>query len=59
MKHFLLIDDHEVVRTGIGHVLAELFRPCTIHEASNEASALEKLKERTVRTVIVKSFFIS
>ncbi len=53
MKHFLLIDDHEVVRTGIGHVLAELFRPCTIHEASNEASALEKLKERTFDLIIM------
>lgn len=53
MRHFLLIDDHEVVRTGIGHVLEELFRPCTIHEAKDEATALAKLKEQSFDLIIM------
>jgi two-component system, NarL family, invasion response regulator UvrY len=44
MKKFLLIDDHEVVRSGISGLLSEIYKPCEIHEAFDSNSATEKLK---------------
>jgi two-component system invasion response regulator UvrY len=44
MKKFLLVDDHEIVRSGVKTVLTELFKPCDIAEASNEKEALAQLK---------------
>lgn len=44
MKKFLLIDDHEIVRSGVKNVLQELFKPCEIYEANDEKSALSQLK---------------
>lgn len=53
MKNFLLIDDHEIVRAGVRTVLIELFKPCTISEASDEKSALEVLKNQHYDIVIM------
>ncbi len=53
MKNFLLIDDHEIVRSGVKNVLQEIFRPCEIYEANNEKSALQELKIRTYDLVIM------
>ena len=53
MKMFLLIDDHEIVRSGVKNVLQELFKPCEIYEAKDEKSALIQLKERKYDLVIM------
>lgn len=53
MKNFLLIDDHEIVRSGVKTVLLELFKPCEIFEASNEKEALDQLKARKYDLVIM------
>ncbi len=47
MKKFLLVDDHNVVRSGIRGLLLEIFTPCEIHEAGDGDAAVEKLKENT------------
>ena len=44
MKKFLLVDDHNVVRSGVKGLLLELFKPSEIAEASDGESALEILK---------------
>lgn len=44
MKKFLLVDDHNVVRSGIRGLLLELFKPSEIDEASDGESATEILK---------------
>ncbi len=44
MKKFLLVDDHNVVRSGIMGLLLELFKPSEIDEASDGNSATEILK---------------
>ena len=53
MKNFLLIDDHEIVRSGVKTVLLELFKPCEIFEASNEREALVQLKARKYDLIIM------
>ncbi|MBK5270877.1 MAG: response regulator transcription factor [Bacteroidia bacterium] len=53
MKNFLLIDDHEIVRSGVKNVLQQLFRPCTIFEAGDEKSALAILKQRSYDIIIL------
>lgn len=53
MKYFLLIDDHEIVRSGVKNVLQEIFKPCEIYEANNEKSALQELKIRTYDLIIM------
>jgi DNA-binding NarL/FixJ family response regulator len=53
MKNFLLIDDHEIVRSGTKNVLQELFKPCEIFEAKDEKSALTQLKARKYDLVIM------
>lgn len=44
MKKFLLVDDHNVVRSGIKGLLLELFKPSEIAEASDGETAIENLK---------------
>jgi two-component system, NarL family, invasion response regulator UvrY len=44
MKKFLLVDDHNVVRSGIKGLLLELFKPSEIDEASDGETATEILK---------------
>src|SRR5687767_8088889 len=53
MNYFLLIDDHEIVRSGVKTVLQELFTPCEIYEAENEGSALQRLSERPYTLVVM------
>lgn len=53
MKNFLIIDDHEIVRSGVKNVLLELFKPCEIFEANNEKTALPLLKERKYDLIIM------
>jgi len=53
MKNFLLIDDHEIVRSGVKNVLQELFKPCEIFEANDEKTALSQLKARKYDLVIM------
>lgn len=49
----MLIDDHEIVRSGVKTVLLELFKPCEIFEASNEKEALDQLKARKYDLIIM------
>jgi two-component system invasion response regulator UvrY len=44
MKKFLIVDDHDVVRSGIKGLLLELFKPSEIAEARDGESATENLK---------------
>lgn len=53
MNSFLIIDDHEVVRSGVKTVLLELFKPCEVYEAHNDKSALEQLKARSYNLIIM------
>lgn len=53
MKNFLIIDDHEIVRSGVMNVLQELFKPCDIYEAKDEESALSQLKARKYDLLIM------
>ncbi len=53
MTSFLLIDDHEIVRAGVKAVLKELFKPCDIHEAQDESSALAHLKQQSYNVIIM------
>jgi two-component system, NarL family, invasion response regulator UvrY len=53
MKDFLLIDDHEIVRSGVKSTLLDLFKPCEIYEANNEETALKRLKERSYDLIIM------
>jgi two-component system, NarL family, invasion response regulator UvrY len=53
MKCFLLIDDHEIVRIGVKFVIQSLFAPCEVYEATEEASALSRLKERDYHLIVM------
>lgn len=53
MKSFLLIDDHEIIRSGVKNILIELFSPCDVFEAKDETTALEQLKLRTYDLIIM------
>lgn len=53
MKKFLLIDDHEIVRSGVKNVLQELFKPSEIYEANDEMPALNLLKEHQYDLIIM------
>ena len=53
MKKFLIIDDHEVVRSGIKGLLIELFKPAEIDESSNGETAIENLKLHQYDLVIM------
>lgn len=53
MKEFLLVDDHVVVRTGLGLMIQRYFEPCTITEASNGQEALDKLKTKKFDLIVL------
>lgn len=53
MKKFLLIDDHEVVRSGINGLLSEIYKPCEVFEAPNTEVATEKLKQNTFDLIMM------
>ena len=49
----LVIDDHDVVRLGVRHVLGDLERLCTIREADNLRDALAALRARPADLVML------
>ena len=53
MKNFLLIDDHQIIRSGVKNILLELYKPCEVFEAENEATATEQLKLREYDLIIM------
>lgn len=53
MKKFLLIDDHEVVRSGVNGLLSEIYKPCEVIEACNADIATEKLKQGTFDLIMM------
>ena len=50
---FLIVDDHEIVRSGIKSVLKVLYKPDNIFEAINEESAMMLYAERAYDLVIM------
>jgi DNA-binding NarL/FixJ family response regulator len=53
MNNFLLIDDHEVIRLGVKYMLLETFRPCSVTEAWDQQSAVQKLREMRYQLIIM------
>jgi len=52
-KRFLLIDDHEIVRSGVNVVLSELYKPVDIHEACDGESAIKLLKKNSYSLILL------
>lgn len=50
---FLLIDDHEIVRTGINLLLSKIYHPVVIHEAADGESATDLLKKNYYDLVLM------
>ncbi|MEO5966686.1 MAG: response regulator transcription factor [Ferruginibacter sp.] len=44
MKKFLIIDDHEVVRSGIKTLLSDIYKESEVDEANNGITALENIR---------------
>ncbi len=40
MKYFLVVDDHEIVRSGVKNISSEKYKPCEVYEATDGKSAL-------------------
>ena len=53
MMIFLIVDDHEIVRSGIKNVLNVLYKPDNIFEAIDEESAMMLYTERAYDLVIM------
>ena len=53
MLQFLLIDDHEIVRTGINILLSKIYNPVVIHEAADGDSATALLKKNHYDLVLM------
>jgi two-component system invasion response regulator UvrY len=53
MKNFLLVDDHDVVRSGLKILLTDLYNLSEIHEAINGDTAVIKLTENGYDLVIL------
>lgn len=53
MKNFLIVDDHEIVRSGLKHILTEMYNPCSLSEAYNEKTAIELIHEQSFELVIL------
>jgi two-component system invasion response regulator UvrY len=49
----LIVDDHEVVRRGVRHVLDALYKPALVKEAHNQKMALEIICEHDFTMVIM------
>jgi len=52
-KRFLLIDDHEIVRSGVNMVLSLLYKPVEIFEATDGDSATILLKKHCFNLVLL------
>ncbi|UAY51541.1 response regulator [Ferruginibacter albus] len=53
MKKFLLVDDHQVVRSGIRSLLLTMFKPAEIEEAPGGDEAVAKLKKNSFDLVLM------
>jgi len=53
MKKFLLVDDHDVVRSGVKRLLAEIFNLSDIHEAGDGDGAVEKIKQNSYDLILM------
>jgi two-component system, NarL family, invasion response regulator UvrY len=53
MKKFLLIDDHEIVRSGLKNVLINYYQPCEVYESCSAATAVELLKKHSFTLAIM------
>jgi two-component system invasion response regulator UvrY len=53
MKKFLLVDDHDVVRSGIKNLLNEIYAPAEVHEAIDGTSTLDAIKANNYDLVIL------
>ena len=53
MLRVLIADDHEIVRKGLGKVLAETFQPIKIDEAGNGQEALSKVARSEYDLVVL------
>lgn len=53
MKYFLVVDDHEIVRSGVKNVLFELYKPCEVYEANDGKSAIQQLINHTYDLVLL------
>lgn len=51
--NFLIVDDHEIVRSGVKNVLGVLYKPDSIFEAIDEESAMMLYVERDYDLVIM------
>jgi len=52
-QRFLLIDDHEIVRSGVNNILSQLYKPVEIHEASDGNSAIALLKKYCYNLILL------
>ena len=52
-KRFLLIDDHEIVRSGVNNVLSVLYKPVEIFEAIDGDNAIDILKKHCFDLVLL------
>ena len=50
---FLLIDDHEIVRTGINLLLSKIYHPVVMHEAADGYSATALIKKNYYDLVLL------
>jgi len=53
LLQFLLIDDHEIVRTGINLLLSKIYHPVLIHEAADGDCATALLKKNHYDLVLM------
>jgi DNA-binding NarL/FixJ family response regulator len=49
----LLVDDHDIVRLGVRHLLGALARPCDIREAASVREALDALAQAPAELVML------
>jgi two-component system invasion response regulator UvrY len=53
MLRILIADDHEIVRKGLGKVLAEMLQPIKVEEAGNGQEALNKVLKSEFDLVVL------
>ncbi len=53
MRHFLIIDEHDIVRRGVKTMLLNLFDPAEISEAFDEVSATGQLAKKSFDLVLI------
>ncbi len=51
--HFLLVDDHPIVRLGFANLLGQLGYPLEIHEANDAAQAISICLSQSLRVALV------